>query len=342
MGHSAGARFAESRSEMRVCCGQAMSTTSAARERAAQDAAIEASTSSQQSAGAAGTPTQLLTLQQSIGNRAVARLVKARRIDAVVGPRSTRGDAENTRVLARSSVHSDAELFQKMQAFRSKNSHLTTEQQNKIFWAVKQATDSDETAYAFFDYYSGSWGAGYKILVADGDDAVRMRNLTRLAETKGSSDTYVFPEVFSLPNATLGPLLLHEFAHTGGPSSAGFVDTEEGYSYGIEYFYAEHTGDKARVATIERAMTTGAGIVVARFVAALQLNFQVTVAVMNALHDLSTKGSSSFPPLAGKTADDGKLLTAGFVKSFIKPPSDVQVLITYVKANMSTFKFPAL
>ena len=43
------------------------------------------------------------------------------------------------------------------QKFRSKNSHLNEAQQNKIFWAVKKATDSDEAAYAFFDYYSG-WG----------------------------------------------------------------------------------------------------------------------------------------------------------------------------------------
>jgi hypothetical protein len=283
----------------------------------------------------------LLTLQESIGNRAVSRLVNAGRIGVPMGSRPSGVAVPTFRILARSPVHTDDELFKKMQAFRSKNSQLTTEQQNKIFWAVKQATDSDETAYVFFDYYSGTW-AGHKILIADGDKAANMRKQTRLAETTGSSDTYVLPEVLSLANATLGPLLLHEFAHTGGSSMSVSVDTEEGFSYGIEYFYAQHTGDTARMGKIEEVMTTGAGVVYRQYLAALQLNFKVTVAVMSALHDLSTTGSSSLPPLSGKNGDDGKVLTAGFVKSILAPPAEVEALITYIKANLTKFKVPAL
>src|SRR4051794_33023709 len=104
--------------------------------------------------------------QPAVGNRATGRVLAQRR------------------VLARRSPHSDKDLLAMMQKFRKKNDHLTEAEQNKIFWSIKKATDSDEVAWKFFDYYSGYLGAGHKIKKWEGEELAGMRAKTFLAKTK--------------------------------------------------------------------------------------------------------------------------------------------------------------
>ena len=159
---------------------------------------------------------------------------------------STRRSAEQ--ILTRSTLHTDKDLYNMMQKFRSKNDQLTEAQQNKIFWAIKKATDSDEVAYKFFDYYSGYLGAGNQIKLMTSTEEANANKNDTLAETPSGGDTKLRSDVFTLPDETLGPLLLHEFAHTGHHTNwGGTYDFEEGKAYGIEYYYAERTGDRTRM-----------------------------------------------------------------------------------------------
>ena len=264
-------------------------------------------------------------LQRAIGNRATARVVARRRI------------------LARRSLHSDKDLFDMMQKFRSKNDHLSEAEQNKIFWSVKKATDSDEVAWKFFDYYSGYLGAGYKIKKMEGTQLANARKTNTLAETKPSDDTYLDPNVFSLPDESLGPLLLHEFAHTGHHSNfMGAYDFEEGQAYGVEYYYAEHTGDSARMAKIIGIISAAAARWGAAQEAATKENFRVTYVLMKELASLTRTGSSTLKPLVGKTGDDGRLMAADFVPGFSSLSSDLQALWDYIKANLSSFIYPSV
>ena len=63
---------------------------------------------------------------------------------------------------------------------------------------------------------------------------------------------------------------------------------------------------------------------------------------MKALDDLTRSGSSTLPPLAGKSKDDGRLMAANFASSFRSLSSDVQALWDYIKAHLSSFTYPAV
>ena len=81
-----------------------------------------------------------------------------------------------------------------------------------------------------------------------------MRKWGRIEDLAAGSDSYFLPEVLDLSydDAKLGPLLLHEFSHTGGFNRG---DYQEGQSYAVEHFYATRTGANARVAEIERLIS---------------------------------------------------------------------------------------
>ena len=244
-------------------------------------------------------------------------------------------------VVRRAKVHSDKDLFDMMEKFRRWNKQLTTDQQNKIFWSIKGATDSDEVAYAFFDYYSG-W-TGHNILLMSPAEEANAKAKDLYAETPASGDTKIRSDVLTMDNKQLGPLLLHEFAHTGHHTNfMGAFDFEEGQAYGVEYFYAEHTGDTARMAKIVSIISSAAARWGATQEAATKENFRVTYALMKALADLTSTGSSSLPPLTGKSGDDGRLMSAAFVGSFADMPSDVQALWDYITAHLASFTYPAV
>ncbi len=244
-------------------------------------------------------------------------------------------------VIRRATVHTDKDLFGKMQEFRKKNDHLTTEQQNLIFWSIKHATGSDEVAYEFFDYYSG-W-TGHKILVADATKEKQLRDADRYADTKPSDDTYIRPDVLSFPESQLGPLLLHEFSHTGQSGNwMGTGDFQEGMSYGVEYHYAESMGNTARMTQIEGIMSSAAARFGANQGDAAKQLFRTTYVMLNELDNLTKTGSSSLPPLKGKSKDDGRLIAANFMANYSSMSSDAQAVWDYTKAHLASFKYPSV
>lgn len=263
----------------------------------------------------------ILGLQRSVGNATVAAMF----------PPS---------ILQRADVHTDKELFDKMQEFRKKNNQLSESQQNKIFWSVKRATSSDEVAYTFFNYYSG-W-TGSQIVIMSPEEEKKAKEQDRLAETKSGGDTKLRADVLNLPEERLGPLLLHEFSHTGHHQSvAGAADADEGQAYGVEYHYAERTGDTTRMVTI-RAVISDAAIVMPALRPALKQNFKVTYALMKALDELAKTGSSTLPPLAGKTSNDGRVMAAQFVSNFQDLSKDLQRLWNHIRDNLASFPVPEI
>ncbi len=245
------------------------------------------------------------------------------------------------RVLARSRVHTDKQLFDMMQKFRRKNDQLSESQQNKIFWAVKKATDSDEVAYTFFDYYSGYLGAGHKILPMTPAEEANAKKSGTFAETPSGGDTKLRSDVFTMSDEALGPLLLHEFAHTGHHTNwGGAYDFEEGQAYGIEYYYAERTGDTTRMARIITIISAAAARWGAKQEAAVQQNFKVTYALMHALGDLTKSGSSTLPPLAGKDGKDGRVMAAEFVSDFSGMSKDLTALWEHIRTHLTSFVVP--
>lgn len=246
-------------------------------------------------------------------------------------------------MLSRAKLHTDKDLFNKMQKFRSKNDQLTEAQQNKIFWAIKKATTSDEVAYKFFDYYSGYLGAGHQILLMTSAEEANAKKNDTLAETPSGGDTKLRSDVFTMPDETLGPLLLHEFAHTGHHTNwGGAYDFEEGQAYGIEYYYAERTGDTTRMAKIITIISAAAARWGATQGPAVQQNFKVTYALMLELGDLTKSGSSTLPPLLGKVGDDGRLMASEFVSDFSDLSKDLKLLWDYILKNLTSFKVPVI
>lgn len=230
-----------------------------------------------------------------------------------------------------------------MQKFRSKNDHLTEAQQNKIFWAIKKATDSDEVAYKFFDCYSGYLGAGKQIKLMTSTEEADAKKIDILATTPSGGDTKLRSDVFTLPDETLGPLLLHEFAHTGHHTNwMGSYDFEEGQAYGIEYYYAERTGDTRRMSKIITIISAAATRWGATQGPAVQQNFKVTYALMHELDNLTKSGSSTLPPLKGKVGDDGRLMASEFVSNFSGLSKDLGLLWNHILKNITSFKVPVI
>jgi hypothetical protein len=275
----------------------------------------------------------VLRLQRAIGNRAVSRLISAEAGAAV------RQAISRPRMLQRA-VHSDADLMKVMQAFRSDHKWLGTDEQNKIFWAIKRATDSDEVAYAYFDHYSGI--TGQRIVKADGQKLADMKSKGRIGDTAPGGDSYFDPSVFApgYNDADLGALLLHEFGHSGHKT---YGDYQEGQTYGVQYFYAEHAGGSPDMLRIRGLISTWPG---SEGLAVKSL-FKITYAVMTELQKLKTTGTSTLPPLSGLNADDGKTLMAKLITAFgalnEDPPSGpLAPLWTYVRDNIAKFVVPAI
>jgi hypothetical protein len=244
-----------------------------------------------------------------------------------------------------SKVHSDEDLGDIETDFNSKNDHLSEDQLRKIRNAVRKVTlkaQDYEVLYAFYDYYSGFFG--HKIKVMDATEEAAARKVDQLATTSPDSDTKLRSDVLaaSFDDARLGSLLLHEFTHTGhAVNFIGAGDFQEGQSYAVEYFYAEKAGDTDRMEKIIGVISSGT-VAVQTQKAALQQTFKTSYAVMSSLQELSLKGTTAYSTLLNLTKDDGELLMADFVANFASPSDRVKKIIEYVKANIASFKVPAL
>ncbi len=246
-------------------------------------------------------------------------------------------------VACEKSAHTDDDLSDVIIAFKKKNDHLSGDQLRKIRNAVVSATykaDTFEVAWSFFDYYSGWTGQKIFIMTPAQEEAARKQD--RLAETSPGGDTYLRADALALPEATLGPLLLHELGHTGHATNfMGAGDYQEGHAYGIEYFYAEKTGDTARMARILAVIGSGA-VAPATQKPALQELFKVAYCVMKALRRQSLRADATEAPLKGLSSDAAQYLMAEYATRFASPSDRLEKIIAYVKAHLANYGPPPL
>jgi hypothetical protein len=166
----------------------------------------------------------------------------------------------------------------------------------------------------------------------------------RVAEAR-NGDIYVHPDLLNMPPEQLGGYLLHEFTHTGQPTTMGFDAFGEGVGYGVEYFYAQANGDTARMNQITNVISQGA-IVLPAERAGLQQQFQETVTVLDTLHDVIAGGGSSQlpsldPPLSSAEAE--RMLVDYISNGGRSGDPRMQQIIDHVHANLgSYYKGPPL
>jgi methionine aminopeptidase len=173
--------------------------------------------------------------------------------------------------------------------FVNNHKHLSHDEISQIRSAILKVTlgGNVQVGFEFFKYYSS-----HKIQKMDSREVEKAQKVDRLAETKPDSDTYVQPKILetNFSSNRLGPLLLHEFSHTGHSINwGGSYDFQEGHAYAIEYFYAIRSGDKERIEKI-LSIIRDANIVQNSQKSALKNLFQVTLATMIALFELSKTG----------------------------------------------------
>jgi hypothetical protein len=241
--------------------------------------------------------------------------------------------------------HTTKDLDHVVDKFRTKNDHLTSAQVQKVIDSVKKTAstaNTPEVAYAFFDYYSGYLGFGYKIVLMTPTEEQVARTQDRVAETKPSDDTKLRSDALGFTDEALGALLLHKLSHTGQSTSfTGTGDYQEGQSYAIEYFYAEQSRDAARMSKIVGVISAGA-IVLSQQRPSLRELFKIAYSVMMVLQKLSVTGSDPKLPITGLGAADGQVLLAEYVTNFAHPSDRLQKIIDYVKANLASYATPSL
>jgi len=235
--------------------------------------------------------------------------------------------------------------------FRKHNSGLGADALSKIrSGIIKLAFESKtyEVAYSFFEFYSSFRNSIRKM---SADEEAKARKQDRLAETDttlGFTTTTLRSDTLSWDDKQLAVLLLHEFSHTGhiagAASAAGEGSYQEGQSYGIEYFYAEIAGDTARMIKIRDIVSAGEvlGYLKAAYLARFQEDFKVTYALLTALREVVTKGSSLHLPFPELTSASAQLLEAQIVTSFQNPGTELAKYIAYVKANLALFSLPPI
>jgi hypothetical protein len=230
---------------------------------------------------------------------------------------------------------------EKILNFNEHNSDLGADVLSKIQSGILMVTDkanTPEVAYSFFDFYSHHT---LRQMTAD-EEKTENRRAKRLlvTSTEGFTTTIFQSVVLSYNAVKLANLLLHELAHTGdiAGSLAGEGAYQEGHAYAIEYFYAEIAGDMNRANDIQGLVADG--YVLGLKKADGQAEFKVTYALMTALREVATNGSSSHLPFPELTPASAKALEEQVVTSFRSPSKDLGKYIDYVKANLGSFKIP--
>ncbi len=235
---------------------------------------------------------------------------------------------------------------EKILKFNEHNSDLGADVLSKIQSGILIVTgkaQTDEVAYSFFDFYSGS---GHSLRKMTADEEKKAKVSDRLAETSPGIfvTTTLRSDALSLDAVKLADLLLHEFAHTGdiAGNASGAGSVQEGHAYGIEYFYAKTAGDMKRANTIQGIVADGdvLGYSKAYDLPKFQEDFKVTYALMTALREVVTNGSSSHLPFPKLTSADAQLIEQQVVVSFQSPGDDLKTYIAHVKATLDSFEIP--
>ena len=84
------------------------------------------------------------------------------------------------------------------------------------------------------------------------------------------------------------------------------------------------------------------GYLKAAYLARFQEDFKVTYALLTALREVVTKGSSLRLPFQDLTSAGAQLLEEQVVTSFQSPSQELAKYATYIKGNLASFKLPQL
>ncbi len=259
----------------------------------------------------------------------------------------------NGPILARKTsegVHDSEELGDAARAFMDNNSNLGTDTLSKIRSGIyKLASESGtyEVAYSFFNVYSHFNNSIRQMTPLEEEKEKSLGNRLAVTDTTlGFTTTTLQSVVLGYGDTQLATLLLHELSHTGhvGGSVAGEGAYQEGQSYGLEYFYAEIAGDTNRTEKIRGIVSAGdvLGYSKAASLPRFQEDFKVTYALMTALREVVTNGSSSHLPFPDLTSARAQLLEEQVVTSFQSPGTELAKYIAYVRSNLASFKIPPL
>jgi hypothetical protein len=290
--------------------------------------------------------------EESEAKRAAASVLEDSRPALTPGSRlaiaCAPGDADKPDPAA-AKLHSDEALGDAIQAFNKHNSSLGDDVLSKIrSGIIKIAYEAKtyEVAFSFFDFYNSF---NNRIRQMDTGEETKAKKADRYAETDttlGFTTTTLRSDVLGWEDKKLAVLLLHEFSHGGhiAGNIAGGGSYQEGQSYGIEYFYAEVAGDTPRMTKIEGIVTAGEVLGYSKDadLARFQQDFKVTYALVTALREVVTKGSSPHLPFPDLTSAAAQLLEQQVVTSFQNPSAELAKYIAHVKANLASFKLPAI
>lgn len=235
---------------------------------------------------------------------------------------------------------------EKILKFNEHNSDLGGDVLGKIQSGILVVTgkaETDEVAYSFFDFYSSK---GHSLTKMTPDEEKKAKASDRLAVTSPGvfTTTTVRSDALSFDAVKLADLLLHEFAHTGDIAGdlSGAGSYQEGHAYGIEYFYAKIAGDMKRANIIQGIVADGTVLGYSKTydLAKFQEDFKVTYALMTALREVVTSGSSSHLPFPKLTSASAQLLEQQVVVKFQSPSDELKAYIAHVKATLDSFEIP--
>ena len=209
---------------------------------------------------------------------------------------------------------------------------------------VTSETATDEVAFSFFDFYSTFGNSLEKMTPDDDRKAKRDDYFMKTSPGLAFTETTVRSDVLNFDSVKLANLLLHEFAHTNdiAGNGAGEASWQEGHAYGIEYFYAKNVGDMERANNIQAIVADGNVLGYSKLynLPKFQEDFKVTYALMTALREVVTNGSSSHLPFTKLTSGSAQLLEQQIVVNFHTPTGDLKTYIAHVKAHLRSFETP--
>jgi hypothetical protein len=204
---------------------------------------------------------------------------------------------------------------------------------------------TDEVAYSFFDFYASA-GNSLRKMTPDEEKKAKRDDFLMKTSPGAVTTTTVRSDVLSLDDVKLADLLLHEFAHTGDFAGdvAGGKNYQEGHAYGIEYFYAKNAGDVKRANDIQGIVADGNVLSYSKANRLDQFHedFKVTYALMTALKEVVTNGSSPHLPFANLTSAGAQLLEQQVVVTFQNPSDELKKYIAHVRATLGSYELPRL
>jgi hypothetical protein len=119
---------------------------------------------------------------------------------------------------------------------------------------------------------------------------------------------------------------------------------QEGQSYGIEYFYAEATGDTVRMGEVQGIVADAdvLGQKKEQDKPRFQQDFKVAYALMKSLREVERGGYSPLLSPTGLTPANAQVLTVQVITSFQDPGRQLKAYMDLVRSHLASFTFPVL